>query len=277
MLTLAPALAWGFTDRGLLRTGHGGRPQRLRPGHGRARRCPGWSTTCPAGGLRLEQRSVGFAATVVAGQVTIRRRTSPPGRLPGPAGPTADHALRRAGRGSAHPQGAGLSAGDDPAALLLRTPRRGSGSRGSGRRVPIRDHSAGRPRHRCPGWPRCRLLPRTISGSPRTCMLVGKDAARPWSPATRPTSGCPAPPTMVASGRNSSARASRSRRRPPGRTAGSGPGARRAHSARSQDRHRVDRAPGPLDDAQRGSWRTGTPNGPSPRSAPTARPGPRCR
>ena len=36
----------------------------------------------PAGGLRLEQRSVGFAATVVAGQVTIRDGV-PTGAMPG--------------------------------------------------------------------------------------------------------------------------------------------------------------------------------------------------
>ena len=47
MITLAPALAWGMSDRGLLRAGHGRRPQCLRPGHRRPVRCRSWWTTCP--------------------------------------------------------------------------------------------------------------------------------------------------------------------------------------------------------------------------------------
>ncbi len=41
MITLAPARAWGFHDRGLLRAGSGGRPQRLRPRPGRPRHAGG--------------------------------------------------------------------------------------------------------------------------------------------------------------------------------------------------------------------------------------------
>ena len=74
MVTLAPALAWGLADRGLLRPGMARRPERLRPGHGRARPCRALVDDLPAGGRRLEQRSVGFLATVVAGEVTIERR-----------------------------------------------------------------------------------------------------------------------------------------------------------------------------------------------------------
>ena len=40
------------------------------------------STTCPAGGKRLEQRAVGFHATVVGGEVTIVD-AQPTGALPG--------------------------------------------------------------------------------------------------------------------------------------------------------------------------------------------------
>ena len=53
MITLAPALAWGFSDRGLRARGHGRRPQRVRPGDASARRCPRSSTTCPAAAAGL--------------------------------------------------------------------------------------------------------------------------------------------------------------------------------------------------------------------------------
>ena len=81
MLTLAPALAWGFSDRGLLRAGMAADlnvfdPDRVGPA------VPRLVDDLPAGGLRLEQRSVGFAATVVAGQVTIRDGV-PTGAMPG--------------------------------------------------------------------------------------------------------------------------------------------------------------------------------------------------
>jgi N-acyl-D-aspartate/D-glutamate deacylase len=83
MLTLAPALAWGFSDRGLLRAGMAADlnvfdPDTVGPA------VPRLVDDLPAGGLRLEQRSVGFAATVVGGQVTIRdgeRTGARPGRL----------------------------------------------------------------------------------------------------------------------------------------------------------------------------------------------------
>jgi N-acyl-D-aspartate/D-glutamate deacylase len=81
MLTLAPALAWGFTDRGLLRAGMAADlnvfdPDTVGPA------VPRLVDDLPAGGLRLEQRSVGFAATVVGGQVTIRDG-EPTGARPG--------------------------------------------------------------------------------------------------------------------------------------------------------------------------------------------------
>jgi N-acyl-D-aspartate/D-glutamate deacylase len=81
MLTLAPALAWGFTDRGLLRQGMAADLNVFDPATvGPA--VPRLVADLPGGGLRLEQRSVGFAATVVAGQVTIRDGV-PTGATPG--------------------------------------------------------------------------------------------------------------------------------------------------------------------------------------------------
>ncbi len=83
MITLAPALAWGFTDRGLLRPGMVADlnvfdPATVGP------EVPRLVDDLPAGGLRLEQRSMGFTATVVAGQTTIedgRPTGATPGRL----------------------------------------------------------------------------------------------------------------------------------------------------------------------------------------------------
>ncbi len=83
MLTLAPAMAWGFHDRGLIRPGLAADlnvfdPETVGPD------VPRLVHDLPAGGARLEQRSVGFAATVVNGTVTIEGGASTgeaPGRL----------------------------------------------------------------------------------------------------------------------------------------------------------------------------------------------------
>ncbi len=81
MITLAPALAWGFTDRGLIRAGMAADLNVLDPATvGPA--VPRLVDDLPGGGLRLEQRSTGFAATVVAGQVTIHEGV-PTGAMPG--------------------------------------------------------------------------------------------------------------------------------------------------------------------------------------------------
>jgi N-acyl-D-amino-acid deacylase len=83
MITLEPALAWGFSDRGLLREGMAADlnvfdPQRVGPA------VPRLVDDLPGGGRRLVQRSVGFRATIVNGEVTIDNGESTghaPGRL----------------------------------------------------------------------------------------------------------------------------------------------------------------------------------------------------
>jgi len=83
MITLAPAMAWGLSDRGLLRPGMAADitvfdPDTVGPA------VPVLVDDLPAGGRRLEQRSVGFLATVVGGEVTIDRGEATgatPGRL----------------------------------------------------------------------------------------------------------------------------------------------------------------------------------------------------
>jgi N-acyl-D-amino-acid deacylase len=83
MITLAPALAWGFSEQGLVREGMRADlnvfdPDTVGPA------VPELVADLPAGGRRLQQRSVGFLATVVNGTVTIaggERTGSTPGRL----------------------------------------------------------------------------------------------------------------------------------------------------------------------------------------------------
>jgi N-acyl-D-amino-acid deacylase len=83
MITLAPALAWGLSDRGLLRPGMAADvnvfdPRTVGPA------VPRLVDDLPAGGRRLEQRSHGFLATLVGGEVTIDGGTTTgatPGRL----------------------------------------------------------------------------------------------------------------------------------------------------------------------------------------------------
>lgn len=83
MLTFAPARAWGFHDRGLVREGLVADLNVLDP----ARVAPAMPTVVhdlPAGEKRIEQRSTGIAATIVAGQVLIRdgqHTGALPGRL----------------------------------------------------------------------------------------------------------------------------------------------------------------------------------------------------
>lgn len=71
MLTLAPARAWGFHDRGMIREGMVADLNVIDPDTV-APAMPRVVHDLPAGGVRIEQHSVGIAATLVAGQVTIR-------------------------------------------------------------------------------------------------------------------------------------------------------------------------------------------------------------
>ncbi len=71
MITLAPAVAWGFTDRGLLR--HGAiadinvfDPAKIAP------ELPTIENDLPTGARRLKQKSTGILATIVGGKVAFR-------------------------------------------------------------------------------------------------------------------------------------------------------------------------------------------------------------
>jgi N-acyl-D-amino-acid deacylase len=81
MITLAPAMAWGFHDRGLLQVGRVADlnvfdPETVGPA------VPVLVDDLPAGGRRLDQRAEGFLATLVAGEVTIEGG-QPTGAAPG--------------------------------------------------------------------------------------------------------------------------------------------------------------------------------------------------
>jgi N-acyl-D-aspartate/D-glutamate deacylase len=83
MLTLTPATAWGFADRGLIREGFAADinvfdPETIAPA------LPTVATDLPGGARRLVQKASGFLATVVAGQVVLDRGEHTgvlPGRL----------------------------------------------------------------------------------------------------------------------------------------------------------------------------------------------------
>ena len=71
MITLTPAMAWGFTDRGLLRQGciadlNVFDPATLAP------QMPTIEHDLPTGAQRLKQKSAGIMATIIAGKVAFR-------------------------------------------------------------------------------------------------------------------------------------------------------------------------------------------------------------
>jgi N-acyl-D-aspartate/D-glutamate deacylase len=71
MMTLAPARAWGFHDRGMVREGLVADLNVIDP----ATVAPAMPTVVhdlPGGEPRISQQSVGIAATLVRGRVTVR-------------------------------------------------------------------------------------------------------------------------------------------------------------------------------------------------------------
>ncbi|MEJ6512393.1 MAG: amidohydrolase family protein [Actinomycetota bacterium] len=83
MMTSAPAQAWGFTDRGVLREGLAADINIFDPGTV-APALPTLAHDLPSGARRIVQKSTGFLATIVAGEVTVRDGQSTgatPGRL----------------------------------------------------------------------------------------------------------------------------------------------------------------------------------------------------
>ena len=83
MMTSAPAQAWGFSDRGVLREGLAADINIFDPGTV-APALPTLAHDLPSGARRIVQKATGFLATIVAGEVTVRDGQSTgasPGRL----------------------------------------------------------------------------------------------------------------------------------------------------------------------------------------------------
>jgi N-acyl-D-amino-acid deacylase len=81
MLTLAPATAWGFADRGILVEGMAADVNVFDPAVV-APSMPVLDHDLPAGAMRLRQQSIGFRATIVGGQV-VHLDGEHTGALPG--------------------------------------------------------------------------------------------------------------------------------------------------------------------------------------------------
>jgi N-acyl-D-aspartate/D-glutamate deacylase len=81
MITLVPAMAWGFPDRGLLREGLVADVNVLDPARV-APEMPSLEYDLPGGARRLVQKASGFLATVVGGEIVLRSGT-PTGARPG--------------------------------------------------------------------------------------------------------------------------------------------------------------------------------------------------
>jgi N-acyl-D-aspartate/D-glutamate deacylase len=71
MITLTPAMAWGFTDRGILRQGSIADINVFDPAT-IAPEIPTIEHDLPAGARRLKQKSKGIMATIIAGKVTFK-------------------------------------------------------------------------------------------------------------------------------------------------------------------------------------------------------------
>ncbi|MFF7244677.1 amidohydrolase family protein [Embleya sp. NPDC008237] len=98
MVTYAPAAAWGFPDRGLLREGLAADLNVIDPDTV-APLMPEVAYDIPGGAYRLRQRATGIAATVVSGEVAFREGVHTgalPGRLlRGPLAPITNRPGRR--------------------------------------------------------------------------------------------------------------------------------------------------------------------------------------
>lgn len=81
MVTLAPAIAWGFHDRGMVREGMAADLNVIDPATV-APLMPEVAYDIPGGAYRLRQRATGILATVVAGRVAFRDGAHT-GALPG--------------------------------------------------------------------------------------------------------------------------------------------------------------------------------------------------
>jgi N-acyl-D-aspartate/D-glutamate deacylase len=71
MITLAPAIAWGFTDRGLVRPGCIA-DLNVFDAATIAPEMPTIENDLPTGARRLKQKSGGIMATIIAGKVAFR-------------------------------------------------------------------------------------------------------------------------------------------------------------------------------------------------------------
>jgi N-acyl-D-aspartate/D-glutamate deacylase len=71
MITLTPAMFWGFVDRGLVRQGAIADLNVFNPGT-IAPELPTIENDLPTGARRLKQKSSGILATIIAGKVAFR-------------------------------------------------------------------------------------------------------------------------------------------------------------------------------------------------------------
>ena len=131
MITLAPALAWGFADRGLVREGMRSRPQRVRPRHRRPRGArAGRRPARPAAAAWSSGRSGSSPRSSAARSrsTTASTPAPPPAASSAAASPglhfralsssLSDANPAVAAGSSAHPEVPGDAGADDPAAVV---------------------------------------------------------------------------------------------------------------------------------------------------------------